>query len=127
MFAMPEITHDNLPQAVAQLSTKFDTGFDELKRLILERNAFQQTEQDHWMDLNELVIYDPEKRSKMTFYGYIRRREIPFHKTGKKVIFLKSEIDTWLKQGRQKTHTEISAEAENYLTDTPKNKARSAS
>jgi len=122
-----EPTFEQLPQAVAQLSTKLDTGLDELKRLILERSDLRQTDQDHWLDLNELVAYDPEKRSKMTFYGYIRRRDIPFHKTGKKVIFLKSEIDTWLKQGRQKTHAEIDTEAEQYLNGTGKSKAQSAS
>jgi excisionase family DNA binding protein len=116
-----EHTIEQLPQAVAQLSTKVDSRFDELKRLILE--TLQQSDQDHWLDLNELVAYDPEKRSKMTFYGYLRRREIPFHKTGKKVIFLKSEIDTWLKHGRKKTHAEIELEAEKYCSGTGKSNA----
>ena len=118
-----ELTFEQLPQAVAQLSSKFD----KFEQLLLKQNTSLKIEQDIWFDLNELIAYDPGKRSKMTFYGYIRRKEIPFHKTGKKVIFLKSEIDAWLKQGRQKTHDEISIEAEQYLTSTGKSKIKSAS
>lgn len=70
---------------------------------------------DQWFDLNELVEYDPEKRTKPTFYGYIHRGEIPYHKRGKKLTFLKSEIDEWLKSGRRKTNSEIEDEAESYL------------
>jgi excisionase family DNA binding protein len=106
----PQISFDQLPQAVSQMNIKLD----QLLKLALNPPPPVQIEQDHWYDLNELVAYDPEKRSKMTFYGYIRRRDIPFHKSGKKIIFLKSEIDAWLKQGRQKTHADISAAADNY-------------
>ncbi|MDR1342763.1 MAG: helix-turn-helix domain-containing protein [Prevotellaceae bacterium] len=31
------------------------------------------------------------------------QRSIPYHKKGKKLMFLKSEIDNWLKEGRRKT------------------------
>ena len=71
----------------------------------------KQPETDRFLDLNDLVRYDPEKRSKPTFYGYIHNRAIPFHKRGKKVTFLKSEIDSWLKEGRRKTRSEIEAGA----------------
>jgi hypothetical protein len=40
---------------------------------------------------------------------------IPVHKGGKKLRFLKSEIDSWLKQGRKKTFAEIATEADCYL------------
>ena len=79
-----------------------------------------QPEPDRWFDLNELIEYDPEKRTKPTFYGYVHRNEIPYHKRGKKLLFLKSEIDEWLKSGRKKTFQEISKEADNYLNTTKK-------
>jgi hypothetical protein len=40
---------------------------------------------------------------------------IPVHKGGKKLRFLKSEIDDFLKQGRKKTLAETASEAETYL------------
>jgi len=73
------------------------------------------SEPDIWFDLDQLVEYDPERRTKATFYGYISRKAIPFHKKSKKLTFLKSEIDAWLKQGRIKTLDESSVEADAYL------------
>lgn len=75
----------------------------------------ERLETDHWFDLNGLVLYDPERRTKPTFYGYVSKRIIPFHKRGGKIIFLKSEIDTWLKEGRNKTIAETAKEADEYL------------
>lgn len=75
----------------------------------------QSSEIDRWFDLNELCLYHPDKPSKPTVYGWVNAGIIPVHKGGKKLRFLKSEIDNWLKQGRKKTLKEIDAEAETYL------------
>jgi excisionase family DNA binding protein len=73
------------------------------------------TETDSWFDLNELCIYHPDKPSKPTVYGWVNAGTIPVHKGGKKLRFLKSEIDNWLRQGRKKTLAETASEAESYL------------
>lgn len=70
---------------------------------------------EQWFDLNELIKYDPEKRTKPTWYSKISRNEVPHYKRGKKVYFLKTEIDAWLKGGKCKSNTEIEQEAEAYL------------
>lgn len=108
-----EITFDQLPQAVAHIYKKLD----QIERLLLENNSTPQPDSIIWMDLEALVAYDPEKRAKTTFYAYVKRRQIPFHKRGKKIIFLRSEIDNWLKQGRQKTFPEIVEKADEYLAN----------
>jgi excisionase family DNA binding protein len=77
--------------------------------------AEQPTETDRWFDLNELCIYHPDKPSKPTVYGWVNAGTIPVHKGGKKLRFLKSEIDNWLRQGRKKTLAETATEAETYL------------
>ncbi len=77
--------------------------------------AEQQTEADRWFDLNELCIYHPDKPSKPTVYGWVHSGLIPVHKGGKKLRFLKSEIDNWIKQGRKKTLAETAKEADQYL------------
>ena len=79
------------------------------------------TEQpEQWKDLNWLVQYDPEKRTKPTWYSKISRNEVPCYKRGKKIYFLKPEIDEWLKQGKRKSNAEIEQEAEAYLSNTKK-------
>ena len=107
-----ELTFEKLPQAVAQLFTKLN----HIEKLLTERSNSPHHESDHWFDLEELVNYDPEKRSKPTFYSYVHRHLIPYHKRGKKLVFLKSEIDQWLKAGRRKTIEEIEKEAISFLT-----------
>ena len=105
-----ELQFNDLPKAISQILEKVDC----LERLLLLMSK-EVPQTDRWLDLNELVQYDPEKRTKPTFYGYIHRMEIPFHKRGKKLIFLKSEIDNWLKHGRRKTISEIGQEANTYI------------
>jgi len=73
----------------------------------------EQTEQ--WFGLDDLIKYDPEKRTKPTWYSKISKGEVPYYKRGKKVYFLKSEIDKWLKAGKCKSNADIESEAENYL------------
>lgn len=78
-------------------------------------NHEPQTDQDRWFDLNELCTYHPDKPTKATVYGWVNAGTIPVHKGGKKLRFLKSEIDSWLMQGKKKTLAETASEAEHYL------------
>ncbi len=104
------LTLESLPKAFAHLTTEVS----EIKRLLLEKSNQQPTETDRWFDLSELCIYHPDKPSKPTVYGWVNAGTIPVHKGGKKLRFLKSEIDNWLKQGRKKTFAEIASEANQY-------------
>ena len=106
-----EMTFEQLPKAFTHLTNEVS----EIKRLLLEKSNEQPAEIDRWFDLNELCIYHPDKPSKPTVYGWVNAGIIPVHKGGKKLRFLKSEIDNWLKQGRKKTFAETASEAEAYL------------
>jgi excisionase family DNA binding protein len=105
------LTLENLPKAFSQLTNEVS----EIKRLLLEKSNEQPTETDRWFDLSELCIYLPDKPTKPTVYGWVNAGIIPVHKGGKKLRFLKSEIDNWLKQGKKKTFAETASEAEKYL------------
>jgi len=106
------LTLETLPKAFTQLTNEVS----EIKRLLLENSNEQPTEADRWFDLNELCQYHPDKPSKQTVYGWVNAGTIPVHKGAKKLRFLKSEIDNWLKQGRKKTLAETASEADLYLT-----------
>jgi excisionase family DNA binding protein len=108
---MENLTLETLPKAFTNLTYEVS----EIKRLLLEKSNEQQTNEDRWFDLNELCIYHPDKPTKPTVYGWVHSGLIPVHKGGKKLRFLKSEIDNWIKQGRKKTNSEISNNAEQYL------------
>ena len=105
------LTLETLPKAFTLLTNEVS----EIKRLLLEKSNEQPTETDRWFDLNELCVYHPDKPSKPTVYGWVNASTIPVHKGSKKLRFLKSEIDNWLRQGRKKTLAETASEAEQYL------------
>lgn len=86
---------DDLPQAIGEVLQKLNR----LERAISEQA--NQPAPDQWLTLDDLVAYDPAKRAKQTFYGLVSRGEIPVHKSGKKLTFLKSEIDAWLRSKAQ--------------------------
>lgn len=106
------ITFENLPGAVTDLQQVVN----EIRSLLLEKSKPSQPETNQWFDLSELCEYLPDKPAKATVYGYISANKIPHHKGAKKLRFLKSEIDTWLKQGRKQTLAEIEQETDNYLS-----------
>lgn len=108
---MENLTLESLPKAFIQFTNEVNEKF----RLLLEKSNEQPTEADRWFDLNELCQYHPDKPSKPTVYGWVHCGLIPCHKGAKRLRFLKSEIDDWIKQGKRKTLAETASEAETYL------------
>jgi hypothetical protein len=106
-----ELSFNDVPKAVAHLITKVE----KLETLLTEKQP-QAQEGDQWFNLDDLCKYHPDKPAKQTVYAWIGQRSIPYHKKGKKLMFLKSEIESWLKDGRRKTAAEIHAEAEQYVS-----------
>lgn len=108
------MTFEQTQQDVAEVKK----DLKELKALILQKVENQpQTE-------NPLGIKDVSKlirKTVPTIYGYCQRNEIPYSKNGNRLIFWKSEIIDWLKEGKVKSISEIEAEADAYLSN--KNKA----
>lgn len=75
----------------------------------------EQPESDRWFNLQELCEYLPDRPARQTVYGWIGQRLIPFHKKGKKLQFLKSEIDSWLKTDKRKSVAELQADAQQFV------------
>lgn len=112
------LTLETLPKAFTNLSKEVS----EIKRLLLEKSNHQQTPPDRWFNLHELCNYHPDRPSKATVYSWVNARIIPVHKGGKKLRFLKSEIDMWLMEGKRKSHVEIANEVDNYLSKNKRGK-----
>lgn len=68
---------------------------------------------DHPMDIDETskMIH----LAKPTIYGLTHRNSIPFHKQGKKLYFLKSEIMDWIKNGKGASKPADQKELHRYL------------
>jgi hypothetical protein len=69
-----------------------------------------------WLNLKELMAYDPLKRKESTFYGYVSKRLIPFKKMGKNLMFEKELIDEWLISPVGLSQSEIEEKIDNALS-----------
>ena len=108
---MNNITFDNLPDAVNEINDKLSR----IEKILFEKGKETKSEADEWLNLTELCNYHPDKPSKPTVYGWVNSGTVPVHKGGKKLRFLKSEIDSWLKQGKKRTLLEIFENTDDYL------------
>lgn len=106
-----EISFNDMPQALAYLINKVD----KLETLLTVQSNHKTEPSDRWFNLQELCQYLPDRPAKQTVYGWIGQHAIPYHKKGKKLQFLKSEIDTWLKSDKRKTAAELHAEALQFV------------
>jgi len=103
------------PIRLSELETLVQNSVRKVLSETSKQKQEPQPETDRWFTIEELCEYLPDKPAKSTIYGYIHSMSIPFHKTTKRLRFLKSEIDTWLKSGKRQTVSEIEAEADQYL------------
>lgn len=92
---------------------------ESLEKALLDKNEVPTIPVDRWFNIDELKTYLPDHPAKATIYGWVSKREIPFHKGGKKLRFLQSEIDAWLSCGKRKSESELKNEAIKYC-DTKK-------
>ena len=112
---MPEnefLTFEQMPVILSKLRREIQ----ELKELVIQdRNNTPVP--DEWMDIDGLCEYHPNHPSKKTVYDWVTDRRIPYHKSGHRLRFRRSEIDEWLNGGYHE-HDAASREAAiNRLND----------
>ena len=106
------ITFEDLPKAMTWMMDKLNELTSKVDSI---NNQSAQPQTDQWMNLKELCEYLPNHPAEQTVYGWTSCHQIPFHKRGKRIMFLKSEIDTWLHDGKIKSQKELEAEAALFL------------
>ena len=106
------ITFEDLPKAMTWMMDKLNELTSKVDNI---NNQSVQPQTDQWMNLKELCEYLPNHPAEQTVYGWTSCHQIPFHKRGKRIMFLKSEIDTWLHDGKIKSQKELEAEAALFL------------
>ncbi len=106
------ITFEDLPKAMSWMMdklNKLDSKLDGLNSVPQAQSA------DQWMNLKELCEYLPSHPAEQTVYGWTSCHQIPYHKRGKRIMFLKSEIDVWLHDGKRKSQKELAEEAAQFI------------
>ena len=110
-MSQQQYTFDQLPSIVATLAAEIK----ELKELLSQNSAFQKHDPNEMMDLKRLQEFHPDHPAAQTIYGWVHSGLIPYYKTGKKLIFKRSEIEAWINEGRRMSGAEIAAQAIDYV------------
>ena len=105
------LTLENLPSAVHQLTDKLDTIERLLQGLVSPSKAHQDL-----MNINQASEF--LNLSKQTIYQKVSSGTLPFMKRSKRLYFSREELTAYLKAGRKKTNQEIEDEASDYLVST---------
>lgn len=109
-----QTSFENLPQTVDEIYKLLATVADNLQ-LLADNSAASQNSANQWLSVEQLTEFLPGNPSRSTIYKWCCEHTIPYHKQGKRLCFLRSEIDTWLLSHARKSASQIAEEAQNNL------------
>lgn len=107
-FNFKDLSFNDMPKALEFLIDKVIVINEQLEAI---SQSICLSNGDSWMTIDDLSTYLPDKPAVQTIYAWVNQKLIPCNKVGKRLYFLKSDIDQWLKEGRRKTAAEIAIEA----------------
>ena len=112
-------TFDMIPMLMANLledNKILSAKIDALnKKINMSLPANKQGDDNERMDVTEAQKYIPGHPAVQTIYGWTSNGQIPYHKIGKRIYFVKSELDEWLSHGQHKSDDDLRKEAEEYV------------
>lgn len=114
------LTFDMIPTLMANLledNKRLINKIDNLAKKVMEVNPKNFHEEDKRMDVTEAQEYIPGHPAVQTIYGWTSNNLIPYHKVGKRIYFLKSELDKWLSKENFKSDDDLMAEARAYVNN----------
>lgn len=95
---------------------------DEVRRMLREevRNVITEclpaqltVAKDEFLNIQQVAEYI--NLAIPSVYGLVHRRQIPFIKRGKKLLFETEKINEWLHEGSHKTKSQIIKDTDDYL------------
>ncbi|WP_255498506.1 helix-turn-helix domain-containing protein [Alloprevotella sp. Lung230] len=87
---------DDIPEVLGWIKRKLvelDAKID-----VIQGKKQLAVEEDKWFSIQALSNYLPEHPAVQTIYSWTSAKRIPYHREDKRLRFLKSEIDAWLKK-----------------------------
>lgn len=117
-------TFDMIPMLMANLledNKILSAKIDALNRKITA-SVGNNNDDDQRMDVAEAQNYIPGHPAVQTIYGWTSNNMIPYHKVGKRIYFVKSELDAWLSKKQHKSKEDLRKEAENYVNSHRRNR-----
>ena len=106
-----EESFDKLPQVANQILKKLE----ELERRLSSQSNYPQPEPDQFLTIQQAGAF--LHLSVPTLYAYVHRGEIPVCKRGKRLLFSRESLSTWIMSSQKKTNSEIDAEVHTYFPE----------
>ncbi|MFC2664479.1 MAG: helix-turn-helix domain-containing protein [Prevotella histicola] len=110
-FDMIPLLMANLLEDTKRLSAKLDV----ISKKISESVSSSSKNDDQRMDVTEAQQYIPGHPAVQTIYGWTSNNQIPYHKIGKRIFFVKSELDEWLSKEQHQSQEDLQREAEEFV------------
>lgn len=107
-----KITFEEMPKVMSWMMDKLNELGNKLDNL---NHKPPVREDERWMNLKEVCDYIPSHPAEQTVYGWTSTHYIPYHKKGRRLLFLKSEIDDWLHQSKIKSRLDMMKEAQSHV------------
>lgn len=98
------LSFDQLPSAVSELLSRLTA----IEKLLAGHSPADAPEKE-FLTVEETAAL--LNLTVATMYGKVHRREIPHSKSGKNLIFRRSEIESWIAANRKPTTTESRRDA----------------
>ena len=105
------IRFEDIPNAITGVLKKLSSLEDKIDGIY---ELVQSEKEETWFTVAELCAYLPTHPVEHTIYCW----------RGKRIMFLKSEIDEWLQGTKGKSKNEIQREAEEYVLSTQRKNRR---
>ncbi len=103
-----------------ELKTFIKSAVKEAVREDTKENKTGFGSMDEVLDVKQAAGY--LKLKVATLYEKTCKRRIPHFKKGKKLYFRMQELDSWLKEGKVRTQSDLETEAANYCLQNPRTK-----
>lgn len=110
---------EDLPEAVQWIKNKLVEIDLKIERA--QGREIKKEEPPQWFSIQELCDYLPEHPAIQTVYTWTSANRIPYYKEGKRIRFLKSEIDDWILKSKLRTREELKDEAHRFVESKRKN------
>lgn len=107
------IRFEDLPEAVQWIKNKLTEIALKIDRM--HGNAIEKEEPPQWFSIQELCDYLPEHPAIQTVYTWTSANRIPYYKEGKRIRFLKSEIDKWMLNSKEVVAINLKPEVKQEL------------
>ena len=108
-----QITFNDMPQLMVDVLAKLKELDEKMDRLAPSVKA----DEPQWFNVSALIDYLPNHPAEQTIYGWTSATKIPFHKSGKSILFNKAEMDEWLNDSsHHKSVQELERDAMSYIS-----------